>query len=337
MHRATLASVTSPGMQVSLIIECENVNDVGADRAGRVMRALHAQIVEVSARRSLNGEILVMYAAGSANASEILAAVGAALGPSCPWPVRAIPCEGPPYQYYEQKNQAARLAQGDVLVYLDSDCIPQPGWLESLLAAFDRPDVVACAGVTSIDRDSRYSRLFAYLSDWPIEDPGTEAVVLARNGCANNVAFRRTLFLAHPYPDNGSYKARCVQLWQELAAAGITLHRANRALVLHPAPVNPRHFAAKAIGLGHDYGLQFRNRGGAGRRSALACAHAKFMQNFSATRARLPGAERRIGAGTRVMGLTLAIVYYSIAATATLASIRYHGPVNRFLGLATNH
>lgn len=323
-------------MQVSLVIECENVNDVGADRAGRVMRALHAQIAEVSARRSLDGEILVMYAAGSANASEIMAAVGAALGPSCPWPVRAVACEGPPYQYYEQKNQAARLAQGDLLVYLDSDCIPQPGWLEALIAAFDRSDVVVCAGVTSIDRDSYYSRLFAFLSDWPIDDPGAEPVVVATNFNANNVAFRRATFLAHPYPDNGSYKARCVQLWQELTVAGITIHRANRALVLHPAPVNPRHFAAKAIGLGHDYGLQFRNRGGAGRRSALAFARAKFMQNFSATRARLHTAANPPGVATRVLALALSAVYFAIAAAATFAATRDHGPIDRFLGLAAN-
>lgn len=323
-------------MQVSLVIECENVNDVGADRAGRVMRALHAQIAEVSARRSLNGEILVMYAAGAANADGILAAVGAALGPSCPWPVRAIGCEGPPYQYYEQKNQAALLAQGNLLVYLDSDCIPQPGWLEALLAAFDRPDVAACAGVTSIDRDTTYSRLFAFLSDWPIDDPGAEPVVVARNFNANNVAFRRATFLSHPYPDNGSYKARCVQLWQELAVAGVPIHRANRALVLHPAPVNPRHFAAKAIGLGHDYGLQFRNRGNAGRRSALAFARAKFMQNFSATRARLRTAENQPGASTRVLALSLSAVYFAIAAAATFAATRDHGPLDRFLGLAAN-
>lgn len=323
-------------MHVSLVIECENVNDVGADRAGRVMRALHAQIAEVSARRSLSGEILVMYAAGSVNASDVLSAIGAALGTSCPWPVRAIACEGPPYQYYEQKNQAARLAQGELLVYLDSDCIPQPGWLESLLAAFDRPDVVACAGVTSIDRDTRYSRLFAFLSDWPIDDVGAEPVVVATNFNANNVAFRRDTFLAHPYPDNGSYKARCVQLWQELAVAGITIHRANRALVLHPAPVNPRHFAAKAIGLGHDYGLQFRNRGNAGRRSAFAFARAKFMQNFSATQRRLDAAQHETEVGTRPLALALSAVYFAIAAAATFAATRDHGPLDRFLGLAAN-
>jgi hypothetical protein len=323
-------------MHVSLIIECENVKDVGTDRAGRVMRALREQIVDVYARRAIRGEIMVMHAAGSTNADEVRVAVCAALGPSCPWPVRAIACEGPPYQYYEQKNLAGRLAQGDLLLYLDSDCIPQPGWLESLLAAFDRPDVVVCAGVTSIDRDTRYSRLFAFLSDWPIHDPGAEPLVVDHSFNANNVAFRRATFRAHPYPDNGSYKARCVQLWQELAASGITIHRANRALVLHPAPVNPRHFAAKAIGLGHDYGLQFRNRGGAGRRPALAFAQAKFSQNFSATRARLLASERPVAVGTRALALALSAVYFAIAAAATVAATRAHGPLDRFLGLAAH-
>lgn len=323
-------------MPVSLIIECENVNDVGADRAGQVMRALSAQIAEVAARRALDGEILVMYAAGSSSADEIQAAVVDALGSLCPWPVRAHACEGPPYQYYEQKNLAAKLATGDLLVYLDSDCIPQPGWLEAFIATFERTDVVVCAGVTSFDRDSLYSRLFAFLIDWQIDDPGPEPVVVTHGFKANNVAYRRDTFLAHPYPDNGSYKARCVQLWRELAQAGITIHRANRALVLHPAPVNPRHFAAKAIGLGHDYGLQFRNRGGTGLRSALSFAYGKFKRNLADTRTRLLTSQCRPDAGPRALAMVLAGIYYAIASAAAFTTIRTRGPVVRFLGLAAH-
>lgn len=222
-----------------------------------------------------------------------------------------------------------------MLVYLDSDCIPQPGWLESLVSAFDDAEVVVCAGVTSIDRGNSYSRLFAYLSDWPIDDPGAEPVVVDRNFNANNVAFRRQTFLAHPYPDNGSYKARCVQLWLELAQAGVPIHRANRALVLHPAPVNPRHFAAKAVGLGHDYGLQYRNRRHAGGRSALAFAREKFMQNFTGTRARLRANRGKpLDPATKTMALALAAVYFGLVAVATLAAVRPRPTIGRFLGLA---
>ena len=44
------------------------------------------------------------------------------------------------------RNRGAEAATGEILVFTDADCVPEPGWLERLLSAFD--DGVAGVGGT---------------------------------------------------------------------------------------------------------------------------------------------------------------------------------------------
>jgi cellulose synthase/poly-beta-1,6-N-acetylglucosamine synthase-like glycosyltransferase len=51
--------------------------------------------------------------------------------------------KGPPRTSYAARNAAANLARGRVLAFCDSDCQPEPAWLEEALAALSDADVVA--------------------------------------------------------------------------------------------------------------------------------------------------------------------------------------------------
>jgi GT2 family glycosyltransferase len=51
--------------------------------------------------------------------------------------------KGPPKNSYAARNRAIAAARGAVLAFTDSDCLPEPTWLERGLAALDTADLVA--------------------------------------------------------------------------------------------------------------------------------------------------------------------------------------------------
>jgi GT2 family glycosyltransferase len=55
--------------------------------------------------------------------------------------VRVLP--GPPRNSYAARNRAARASQAPVLAFCDSDCRPEPDWLEAGLAALEDSDLAA--------------------------------------------------------------------------------------------------------------------------------------------------------------------------------------------------
>ncbi len=95
------------------------------------------------------------------------------------------------------RNTAVERATGEVLVFLDDDAVPEPGWLSALIGAFDEDDVAAVGGAATPAWSGPRPRWFPVEFDWVVGCsylglPTRRAPVRNVMGC--NMAFRREVF-----------------------------------------------------------------------------------------------------------------------------------------------
>ena len=224
---------------VSVIVEWDNSALAGPARAATALARLAGETA--AAGRSV--EVLVCH---DAPAEPSISPGGRGLPVG--WRIIRVP-DG---RYYQLKNHGARAARGSIVVFLDSDAVPEPGWLGALLAPFDDPAVQVVAGHTFIEADSLWSKAFALWWFFPLRSE-PEPLTPVDFYFANNVAFRRATLLAHPFPvREGTSRGACVEQAAALGQAGVTIWKTTRAHVAHPAPRGWRHFVLRALAQGRD-------------------------------------------------------------------------------------
>jgi GT2 family glycosyltransferase len=96
------------------------------------------------------------------------------------------------------RNAGFRHARGELVVYVDDDAYPEPGWLRALVAAFDREGVLAAGGPVAPRFEGELpgwlgERFLPYLTVW---DLGPEPIELTYNEYPRgaNMAFHRDVF-----------------------------------------------------------------------------------------------------------------------------------------------
>jgi hypothetical protein len=245
--------------QISIIIEWENVKLSEMDRCREMLRAMAKQIPEYFDKQPnfsvpdpvSAAEILILYDAGAFDGGFIEDIVASEIPKTtrhCEWRIIAAGSEG----YYGLKNIGSRQAQGDVLVFIDSDLIPEEKWLENMLSPMQDPSVKVVAGHAYVTPDDMMSRTFALTWFFPLRAP--EAKISPANGFfANSVAFRRDVFLAHPYEViPGASRGACRLLAKKLAAQGVQMLSNTGAQASHPPPNGLKHFLMRAVVQGRD-------------------------------------------------------------------------------------
>ena len=132
------------------------------------------------------------------------------------------------------RNLGAGAARGDILLFIDADCVPTPTFMESVLRRFEAPDVVAVIGAyltrqtglvpryVQLEFEQRYRRL---MMRERIDFVGSHAV-----------AFQRAAFL-----EAGGFRAELrmnedVDLGYRLAESGRHIVFDPEALVYHEHP-----------------------------------------------------------------------------------------------------
>ncbi len=233
----------------AVVIEWDNARTAELARAHAMLRALRTSLARIRHRVVVPPQVLVLYDRHDVPASVVENSLRLHFkAPEHLCELRAEPTDG--LKYYELKNVGAARTSGEVVIFLDSDVIPEPDWLQELLECFTNPDISVVGGQTYMSLDTFYDKAFSLFWFYGFRSDRTD-LVPARNYFANNVAFRRSVFERHPYPKTDLYRGACLWQTDALARDGIQIYRQYRAGASHPAPRN--FLAAIVRGLWEGY------------------------------------------------------------------------------------
>lgn len=190
--------------KIAIVVEWENAVLSEVDRARRMLLAVSRQAIAVHAVHRSPIDLLVIYDPAHIDVDVPRSVMNACLD-RANWPgaISLLPCEGS--TYYTQKNFGAQQTDADFVLFLDSDVIPDEGWLEQLVsAALEEGADVAC-GETYLSTETPYERLCAAFWNFDTKKNASGSYG-ARNFYANNVIFKREVITAHPFPASEAFR-----------------------------------------------------------------------------------------------------------------------------------
>jgi hypothetical protein len=248
--------------RATVVIEWENIQLSEHSRALEMLRRLTQQIDDLVAVSPQSGgfEVILLYNDQTCSVDDIQRAVAPFFLPAKPHRVlRLEPTPG--LSYYMQKNRGTELASSDLVVFVDSDVIPEENWLASLVSPFADPNVQFVAGNSYLSASNVYAKSFALFWFFPLR--ATEEVFEPRQSFfANNFAVRRHLMLKYPFlPVPGTTRGWCRALALRLKENGVTIHYNSAARVSHPAPNGLSHVVKRALAQGRDQVINRKARG----------------------------------------------------------------------------
>jgi cellulose synthase/poly-beta-1,6-N-acetylglucosamine synthase-like glycosyltransferase len=235
---------------VAIVIEWENAILSDVDRAREMLRHVNSQAISFARSHNTRFELVVMYDPRSVPLDVPKTTVDEQVNPQT-WPGEIRFVEAPDLHYFEQKNLGTRVTSADAVLFVDSDVVPDAGWMAHMLEALDRPDVDLVSGQTYLATDTLLDRLFAGF--WFFKpNPGNPELRRFGGFYANNFAARREVLERYPFAPAESYRGQCAALSRRMRADGVRMWRHGDATVSHPAPESLGHAFARAICHGYD-------------------------------------------------------------------------------------
>jgi glycosyltransferase involved in cell wall biosynthesis len=148
--------------------------------------------------------------------------------------------KGAPQSSYAARNRAASEARGEVLAFVDSDCLPDAAWLEEGLAALAHADLVAGeVAFVCLRRPTVWTLLTIDLFMDQARNVRRARAVTA------NLFVRRVDFVRWRGFDGSLVSGGDFEFAARAVASGARLAYASRAVVRHPTTDGARAFFAK--------------------------------------------------------------------------------------------
>jgi hypothetical protein len=306
-----MRKVSSP----SIILEWETVQQGGLSRGLAGLREIRNQLAELAPELDRPAEVIICYEPAVVREKDLRSLLEQAADPH-QWPCPVLLSECPSANYYEKKNIGARRAQNDILLFFDTDLLPDPGWLKGMLTPFQQWEVPAVVGATYLDHASLYDMAVALF--WIFRTAMPASPLRPTNSViSNNLAVRRPLFLQFGFPNRPIYRGQCAELGIQMIRVGLTMYEQTGARARHPPPPAGK-FVMRAWRAGEDLHFYAVIE----EKASIAAVWALLCADYCTVAKRITERSRDLkpSATARLLAWVLGLSYYAIKATGYLAA-----------------
>jgi len=149
------------------------------------------------------------------------------------------------------RNLGVKNASGEIILFLDSDCVPEPGWLQAMTAPFRQPEIAGVKG-RYITRQKSLTARFVQL-EFAERYRMLEKLPFIDFVDSYSAAFRKTAFFQVGGFDESFPKAdnEDVDLSYKLANAGFKMVYRPEAVVEHTHPSTLKKYVKVKFGRGY--------------------------------------------------------------------------------------
>ena len=307
----------------SLVLEMENAKSIDWDEIGVGLTALAGEIATVSSAGLARPKLVISHSGGEMDIASLHGDITMA-SPRLEQVADLVFATCPGGRYYDLKNNGILATDGDIIVLTDSDTVPEPGWLSTILDPFGDPEIVCVNGYTYLLHDDFFSRTFALIWFFPMAH-GDRRFASKRAINANNVAFRRDWIVSHPFPESNGFKVSCTLLMRELQREGHKIHNVN-ARAYHYAPRGLRFFYWRALVTGRDADRKFVELHAPNRTQRIVKSFTRwFTMSWRTT--------RRITAHARETGMPLWQIPFSLVVGQAFYGLAFWGQFSFATGI----
>lgn len=248
--------------RLSVVTELENAGLAGRRRAVSSLQALGRQLRAAPAERVERTELLVGYdpeAWSDEAPGEIVAEAGIGEAVDDVRYLRRANAD-----YFALKNAGAEAASGEAVLFLDSDVIPEPGWLDAMLEAIADPGTDVVGSHCYIDGEDLVSRAYAVFGTFPLREETEAGRVFL-----NSLAVAPRVMRDHPFPRFPLFRNSAHHWKRAIEDAGVRIRALAHVRVAHPAPTGAAELLRRSLADGHDHYASRRHADGFSRPVSL--------------------------------------------------------------------